>query len=494
MLTEIDKQILKEEYPQLSLTDDFDIERYFELRKQGKEQEALKIYNSRLVIKYPDESTRVKLMSYYRQKDPRFEKLLGKILVQLVKKITKEIKKIIDFFSGTVTPLDIQQVYTVIQVCEKIVSAIAPDRLESINFVRKYARYASLLQYREKEMQKASDIIRMYVTDTISSVREFKEEEDNRRKQSKLQAERQKYMPKMLDFSKITFTKAQEASILIPKTIVAVEDKVLAYTMKYWHKFNDGAFENMILLYSRKYKTDHYNIFQSVKIGRLRGWRDEEILQSVLSNVVSGYYYSISGDLYLQRNWQRLKSTLVPEKQKKLSALEQRQALPTPKEPKISQAKKKPVARKNTAPKRQKALTKQKEKKQEGRLPTQEAQKLQTPVFVGSPLVKDKTGSIADLVRQTTGKTYEIYKELFFKDIRVSIRKILNRSAIQKISLFGTEQNIAENHIYHFLEVQYDNPYQNWQASTEYKEVLAQGFKVDSLEQIIKDWARRKKY
>ena len=48
-LTELDVYILKQEFPGLSLTEDPDIERYFEFRSLNRQAEALRIYNTKLV-------------------------------------------------------------------------------------------------------------------------------------------------------------------------------------------------------------------------------------------------------------------------------------------------------------------------------------------------------------------------------------------------------------------------------------------------------------
>ena len=89
-----------------------------------------------------------------------------------------------------------------------------------------------------------------------------------------------------------------------------------------------------------------------------------------------------------------------------------------------------------------------------------------------------------------TGKNYGIYRELFFKEVRTSIRAILQYSAIHKLSFFGSEQNNAEDIIYQFLETNYDNPYQQWQGSQDQADVLEEGFRIDSLEPIIRHWAQ----
>ena len=103
---------------------------------------------------------------------------------------------------------------------------------------------------------------------------------------------------------------------------------------------------------------------------------------------------------------------------------------------------------------------------------------------------KGLPASIAETVKKVTGKSYGIYRDLFFKEVRSAIRTILQHSAVQKLSFFGNEQNNAENIIYQFLETNYDNPYQQWQGSKEQADVFAQGFRIGSLEPIIRLWAQ----
>lgn len=534
-LTELDIYILKQEFPELSLTEDPDIERYFEFRSLNRQADALRLYNTKLIHRYPDKKMRVSLMTYYRKRDYRFHILLTDSLAQLADRTIVQVKKVIVFFADTIAPLKSAEVYTIIKVCEKIINAISPDRFAAISFTERYTRYAEKLKYHAVDMQQAADIIRMYITDTISSVREYREEQNRKNTQEKVRKAIQKANASVVDFSKIVFTKEQIVAITIPSSIIRIEDKVLAYTMKYWNRYADGAFENIVLLYSRKYGTNHYAVFHAVKIGRMRNWKDEELLHAVLANVAQGYYYSISGDLYLQRTWKQLKLNMASptpqmKEQSALNEKESKQTKPS------KQSAKKAAAQKTV--KVEKASAKRMQKQAENPIPvnavsTSEApaiKKVSQPVAeskkraraegsasiseAGTPLVKPtstqtpggKTAasvqiypinspkelpvSIAETVKKVTGKSYGIYRDLFFKEVRSAIRTILQHSAIQKISFFGSEQNNAETIIYQFLETNYDNPYQQWQDSKEQAEVFAQGFRIDSLEPIIRLWAK----
>ena len=508
-LTELDVYILKQEFPQLSLTEDPDIERYFEFRSLNRQAEALRLYNTKLIHRYPDNKMRVRLMTYYRKRDYRFHILLTDSLVQLANRTVIQVKRVIIFFADTIAPLKHAAVYTIIKVCEKVINAISSDRFAAIAFTEKYARYAERLKYHVSDMQQAADIIRMYITDTISSVREYREERDRKDAQEKTRKAIQKVQASVIDFSKIVFTKQQIDSIIISSSITRVEDKVLAYIMKYWDHYADGAFENMLLLYSRKYGTNHYAVFHAIKIGRTRNWKDEELLHAVLANVAQGYYYSITGDLYLQRAWKQLKLNPEPE-----FSPAQTKALPAPTVKTVKQAKHLPQQTEKASVKKDSkaekvSSAKRKQKKAEkivqvNTVSTSEpvitaVKKISqtttaavtasipeagTPSIKPIASIKSETSklalaqpmsekaapsvqiypinspkglpvSIAETVKKVTGKSYGVYRDLFFKEVRSAIRTILQHSMVQKLSFFGTEQNDAENIIYEFLETNY---------------------------------------
>lgn len=515
-ITELEKQVLKQEYPQVSLSEDLDIERYFELRKTGRLNEALLLYNGKLKRKYPDDSMRYELMSSYRLRSHRFQELLTANLISLAQKTITQIKRVIGFITERTANLDTNDVYNVIQECEKIVSAVSSDRFASISFTEKYARYADIIGFKQAAMKKSAELIRLYVTDTLSSVKAYRDEQDEILSRQK--RERAAYRPPAtLDFSKIVFTKEQVDSIIISPDIKRVEDQVIAYTLKYWPVYADGGFENIVLLYSRKYRTNNFNIFQAVKIGRFRNWKDEEILQAVLLNLVNGYYYSISGDLYLQREWARVKVSIEPVKKKEELIDEASDAEAVQKDAvfETTKAKKEELnlenksqnieslpEKKNDKLKKIK-LEKNKLKKEklkndsikEENLAELQKEELDSDRYIERPkLEMNPSGSISEMIKTMRGDKYQIHKGLFFEGIRPSIRKVLEKSAVQKISMFGSEQNDAENYIYDFFDQNYDNPYQNWGISEQRVQVLKLGFDIKTVEPIIADWIKGLKF
>ena len=527
-ITELEKQVLKQEYPQVSFSDDLDIERYFELRKTGHLNEALSLYNGKLKRKYPDDSMRYELMSSYRQRSYRFQELLTANLINLAQKTIMQIKQVIVFITERTANLDTNDVYNVVQECEKIVSAVSSDRFASISFTEKYARYADTIGFKQAAMKKSAELIRLYVTDTLSSVKAYRDEQAEILSRQK--RERAAYRPpKTFDFSKIVFTKEQIDAIIISPDIKRVEDQVIAYTLKYWPVYADGGFENIVLLYSRKYRTNNFNIFQAIKIGRFRNWKDEEILQAVLLNLVNGYYYSISGDLYLQREWARVKVSIEPVK-KKEELIDKTSDAETVLEKKVNQKKEKKTHDKKAKteelnlenklqnkkslsdkkmdelkkPKLEKNKLKNEELKndkvkndsikKENFVEIQKEESNSASYFERPKLEMNPSGSISEMIKTMRGDKYQIHKGLFFEGIRPSIRKVLEKSAVQKISMFGNDQNNAENYIYDFFDQNYDNPYQNWGISEQRVQVLKLGFDIKSLEPIIADWIKGLKF
>ena len=92
-----------------------------------------------------------------------------------------------------------------------------------------------------------------------------------------------------------------------------------------------------------------------------------------------------------------------------------------------------------------------------------------------------------------TGKTYTVYKDLFFREIRPSIRATLAASRSGRANPFGTKQNDAEEIMFGFLEAHYDDPYQKWKGSSERKAVEDLGYTIPALEPVISDWIEHKK-
>ena len=241
-------------------------------------------------------------------------------------------------------------------------------------------------------------------------------------------------------------------------------------------------------------------------------------------NLVNGYYYSISGDLYLQREWARVKVSIEPVKKKEElidevsdaeTVLEKKvkpkkeKKTPDKKAEKVNLIKAEKVRIKKSTDTKTEPIQKDavfettKAKKEELKndsvkeenLAELQKEELDSDRYIERPkLEMNPSGSISEMIKTMRGDKYQIHKGLFFEGIRPSIRKVLEKSAVQKISMFGNEQNNAENYIYDFFDQNYDNPYQNWGISEQRVQVLKLGFDIKTLEPIIADWIKGLKF
>ncbi len=485
------RRILGEEYPTLRPDGDPDIERYFELRRMGKQAEALTLYAGRLMRKYPDDAKRERLFRAYRLRDPRFEEILADSLADLAERMLARATSVIAFLTKDIDSVNVRDAYSVIKLAEGLIEAISPDRRAAIAFTERYARHARAVGFCAAEMERVAELIRLYVTDTIESVQSLRREREERRAQA-ARARSKVSAGTGFDLSRVSFSPRELERILIPASITRVEDQVIAYCAKYWAEVSDPAFERTIFLYSRKFRTKHSDVFQAVKNGREHGWKDEEILNAVLANVVTGYYYNISGDLYLQRAWRRLKgaggaavaSALAADAERTRAKQHEKPAVPRLAAPRHEPRSKKPKDAVHAAwmPESTAVRVRVGPPETAPRNAQPSASKPASTVQAFSP------NSINDLIRRMTGKTYSVYRDIFFGSIRPSIRAVLAEAAGKKGGLLDGRQNRAEEIIYGFLSSHYDDPYQNWHASAERRETAEQGYPIASIEPIVAHW------
>ncbi len=502
-LSDLQKRILESEFPGMSFESDPDIERYFELRKMGRQGDALSIYNTKLRRKFPNDEQRTALLRYFRSNDPRYREMLRETTIALADRAIARTTGILELLTRDIETIDMTDAYSVIKLAEGLLAVISPDRYAAIAFTEKYVRYAKILQYRHSSMEKTAELIRLYVTDTIDSVQELKKQHEERRKKRAKEMVDRSRARKNFDLSRIEFNAADVAKILIPPEISKTEDRVIAYCIKYWNLVGDATFEKTIFLYSRKFRTQHSDIFQAIKNGRTHGWKDEEILNAVLANIVTGYYYNISGDLYLQRTWERYKQTIGTPANGSASAVA---SVATQSSFKVRDKQSSPVSLKKgstpknedkriSSPKRRgdgatKRITPFKPTLKGGMRRGAQTASLQP---AKSARIKEPSftpNSIADIIRKMTGKSYTVYKELFFKGIRPSIRATLAASSGKRGNLFGSKQNAAEELVFGFLSAHYSDPYQNWERSVERSEAHALGYDIPAIEPIIENWVQ----
>lgn len=537
-ILELETELLRTEYPYLSPEHDPDIERYYDLRSLGRSADALVLYQSRLVPRYPDEQFRTQILRAYRTRSPQYGLLLQQAYHQLGQRVLERTKKIIKYIAVKADSFDATDVYSTIKTADAILALLPRERFEAVMAIERLHRYAERLRYCEKSMAKAEALIRAYVTESLSIVEE--ERQRRREEQERAQAEerrrlvardkaellKQQWMagahsrqqaleaaqrrnkllkgsglherpPQVhIDLNAIRFSAADLARIQIPPTLTRIEDKTLAFCFKYWNLIHDAAFERILFLYSRKYNSKHYEVFSVIQRGRLSGKRDEEILAAVMSILITGYYYSIQGDRYLQQQWALLKAKLegtekpaAPEL--KRTAVRRRNAMKgltrRPKAATGTARTPSPAAAETNSPsKTSPAFTTESQKtgtaglkdtarKVKG-VPSQEAetkpQALEVPV---------RRFSVSERLMQLSGRSYDVYQDLFLSHARNAIRRVLGKGR----GLFFSLPAEAEDLVYEYLKRNYSNPYMNWEQSQEQKQLEALGFSLSKIEAVI---------
>jgi hypothetical protein len=239
-----------------------------------------------------------------------------------------------------------------------------------------------------------------------------------------------------------------------------------------------------------------------------------------MAALVTGYYYSIRGDKYLQQQWNILKNTIKPppypaakpailrkpgqknktpvpgtvkaqvptgggepeparpeavktERAADTAGVTAAKGNPAPSRadgPKVSAAEPVPAAAANpagpdTSPK-----------------PAVKPKPVLAPRTVTNP-EKEPTGSVSDRLKELSGRSYDVYHDRFMDKALPAIRKILGAGR----GIFFTLPEEAENLIYHFLQDHYSDPYMNWAESEERTAVQNMGFNLESLEPIIRE-------
>jgi hypothetical protein len=376
--TELRRELIKRVFPDLRYGGDPDIERYFEFRRGGRLGEALGLYNGPLRARYPDDQSRILLLRLYRENDPRWKELQDSLILKLAGRIAASIERNIDLLVEPIAAARLSNAFRALSAVESVLRVVpvagseagssrseATRSDEVLAFLDRYVSLSRLLRYRAGEMEKARELVGEYLAmaradtpaeyDFIArskAIEEKRREEERRKAASRPGAGREggreapsvdfiersgrleeakrlaaKDKRRYFDLSRIEFSAVDRARIEIPANIQRREDKVLAFCWKYWELVADPGFGRLVFLYSKKYGTPHYAIFRTVQLGRMRRSTDDEILTAVSAILSTSYSYSVSGDLYMQAAWRRLKAGVEAEKAEIAGASRDREEL-----------------------------------------------------------------------------------------------------------------------------------------------------------------------
>ncbi len=354
------REIVRRVFPDLRFGGDPDVERYFDFRSQGRLREALAIYNGPLKTRYPNDAARIQLLKLYREHNPAWLELQDKLCIDLGRQLSARLKHNIDVLVAPIENADLSNAFKALSIVESLLSRIPAKDEAAVRYLDHYADFARILNYRSDMVGRARDLVSEYTamagsetageTDFMARAAAIEEkhraEEARRRaaqagviystdknegydfvaqseahEKSRKEAEEKAAKAHYFDLSRVKFSPEDKAKVEISSAIQRKEDKVLAYCWKYWDLVRDPSFERIVFLYSRKYETQNYEIFRTIKVARARGYTDDEILTAVSTLLSSSYSYSVSGDLYMQAAWRRLKARAEAER---LAALEAR--------------------------------------------------------------------------------------------------------------------------------------------------------------------------
>ncbi|HTX74168.1 MAG TPA: hypothetical protein VMC79_15160 [Rectinemataceae bacterium] len=582
---ETKRELIRRVFPDLQYGGDPDVERYFEHRRERRVAEALSIYNGKLRVRYPDDSARVTLLRLYREHDPRYAGFQERLVMDLAGRLAARISGNIDLLVSHLAKARLDDAFEALKAVETLLARFGGDSEAALVQLSRYEEFSRILNHHSLLTRRALELVREYdavaradsPADYDFIARSEAIEARRREARSPVGAgERQSVTEERYDFvamsarresreraearsrtryfdpSKIRFGPDEKKRVEIPRTLKRREDRVLVYCAKYWNQVRDPAFDRLVFLYSRKYGSSHYEIFRAIKTGRLRGANDDEILSAVSAILTTSYSYSVTGDLYMQVMWRRLRARMQAEavefrlarpgpESRVRAAHEERRKTSTVAEPKVPPlsrpAPEQRVARvAGTEPQsriRQEAVAapaparrieparaepppvvgaphgiplrgKGSPDRLEDRSPPPGALLSSTSMVHGSrllarapsgpepvPKIVGRGGSISDKVRSLSGKSYDVYREIFLERVRTDIHRHLLAHQSKTHGLFDTAANDAEDQIFAFMQAHYDDPFMDWRNAAERTVVESLGFVLPSLDPIIEACFKR---
>lgn len=550
---------MRAEHPGLLPDYDPEIERYFDLRSAGRAAEALALYRSRLVPRYPDEFQRTELLRHFRLKNPLFRDGLAGAWEAEAQRLVERLRTTLLYIARRVERFDRSDAYATIRAAEDLLAILPRERFAAVSAMERLRRFADLLDYRPRELAYAEELVRAYVNESLEVVEAERrrreaaraDTEERRRRDlvaadernwedrlmrrraedaeraavAKAAGRRSASTPKPLfDLSRLRFSAQDLARMTIPPTLTRLEDKVLAFCFKYWPLADDASFERTVFLYSRKNGTKHYDVFRIVKMAKARDARDEELLSAVLSELSTGYYYSIGGDRYLQIGWRTLKARLEPKpgpashaklrKSRRRTGAHGDEGTPSKVTPATTVAPRsvpetegveatiaaprpgpKGPRRSSTPTSNRDALSRRRRRAMDRERSSIRVRQDAAPdpqrATVQKPRPKG-AGSVADRLRKLSGRSYDVYRDIFFTKVRPSIRAVLSKSkAPGKRGIFAAVPEEAEELVFTFLKEKYADPYMDWPASEERRRLRGLGFELEDLDGVIEDCYRK---
>ncbi|MCL2294451.1 MAG: hypothetical protein FWC36_06280 [Spirochaetes bacterium] len=289
---------------------DKDIDLYISLIDQKKYKQAAFLYKKRLIPRYPDELTRVRIIRYYRKNDPRFKEIYAEAVREILEKVVISVKKLISYISSTFEGKN-NNPYEILKKIDLALRVIPNAKGEGFVFVERLGTYSIMLNYMPENFNTALDILKRYFDNTLFV--KVKVETKPVKPEPYSYKPEKKQVPVTIDLDKIVFTEEDIRMICINSDIKPRSLQVLSYCKLYWRQIFNPEFEKKIFLYSKKYDTLHFRIFQIIKSYRIKKITDDVILLEIYSLLSSSYQYNLKEDIFMQRAWRQIKPVDVPE-------------------------------------------------------------------------------------------------------------------------------------------------------------------------------------
>ena len=302
---------------------DKNISLYISLIEDKKYKQATFVYEKRLIPRYPDELKRVRIIRYFRKRDLRFQEIYAGAVREIFEKIVVSVKKLINYISATFEGEN-NNPYEILKKIDLVLRFIPHAKGEGYLFIEKLDTYSVLLNYIPDKFNIAVDILRRYFDNTLF----VKVKTDEGRKGLKFDEQDVSSEEKKvtIDLDKIVFSEEEIKMICINSEIKSKSLQVLSYCRLYWRQIFNHDFEKKIFLYSKKYDTNHFKIYQIIKNYRIKKISDEVILIEVYSLLSNSYQYSLKDDIFMQQIWRKIKPADIQENANTIALEERKKA------------------------------------------------------------------------------------------------------------------------------------------------------------------------
>jgi len=289
---------------------DKDISLYISFVENKKYKQASFVYEKRLIPRYPDEIRRIRIIRYFRKGDKRFQEIYTGAVREIFERIVISVKKLISYISSIFEGRN-NNPYEILRKIDLALKVIPHAKGAGGAFVEKLGTYSVLLNYMPEKFTIALDILRRYFDNTLfvkvkieQNVKGLKFDEQD------YQEEKKKVT---IDLDKIVFSDEEIKMICIRSDIYSRSLQVLSYCRLYWRQIFNHDFEKKIFLYSKKYDTNHFRIFQIIKNCRIKKIADEVILLEIYSLLSNTYQYSLKEDIFMQQVWRKIRPADIQE-------------------------------------------------------------------------------------------------------------------------------------------------------------------------------------